>query len=191
MDRGLKLQRISNHLLSAARATTLAALTVFGSFGAASLAHAASFKCPRNASASERLTCADPELSAMDDRLALAYRKAYDASLDTTALEAERVKKWQWRQHNCKDNACVAAWYTRRLAELDANLAQSRQEAALQVRRNMADQRIAPPAQSAVLQLKGFAPAADDTKNAAPEASSNGAAPQADAKPALSASQKS
>jgi uncharacterized protein len=186
MDRGTKIHSISTHLLGKARTTTFAALAVFGSLGVASLAHAASFQCPHNASASEHLVCTTPELSAMDDRLAETYKKAYAASLDRTALEADRVAKWKWRQHNCTDKACVTDWYNRRTSELEANLAQSERDAVTLVKKNMDEQQIVPPARTAVLELKGMAPATDDKPDAGAAASPKAAVPDAKAKPSAS-----
>ncbi|WP_052408821.1 lysozyme inhibitor LprI family protein [Paraburkholderia acidipaludis] len=138
------------------RAALVPALALFASLAGASLAHAASFHCPHNASASERLICSDPQLSALDDKLAALYRGAVEATPDTTALEADRISQWQWRQHNCKDKACVADWYDRRIAELQGDLQHGKEASAERVRTGVVDQQLAPAAQDAVLQIKGI-----------------------------------
>jgi uncharacterized protein len=138
------------------RAALVPAFVLFASLTGASLAHAASFRCPHNASASERLVCSDPELSALDDKLAALYRSAVEATPDTTALEADRISQWQWRQHNCKDKACVADWYDRRIAELEGDLQHGKAASAERVRTGVVDQQLAPTAQNAVLEMKGI-----------------------------------
>jgi uncharacterized protein len=137
------------------RALRRAALVLFASLAGASLAHAASFRCPHNASASERLVCGDTELSSLDDKLAALYRGAVEATPDTTALEADRISQWQWRQHNCKDKACVADWYNRRIAELEGDLQHGKEASAERVRTGVVEQQLAPTAQNAVLEMKG------------------------------------
>jgi uncharacterized protein len=146
MKRGLK-----GRLLRAA------SLALFVSAGAMPLAHGASFHCPAKASASERIVCGDPVLSAQDDRLDAAYRQASDATSDRRALDAARVHQWQWRQRNCTDRACVTSWYERRIAELEADRRQGQQEAAGRVKAGVVEQKLSPEAQTAVLQLKGIA----------------------------------
>jgi uncharacterized protein len=146
MKRGLK-----GRLLRAA------SLALFVSAGAMPLAHGASFHCSAKASASERIVCGDPVLSAQDDRLDAAYRQAADATADRRALDADRVHQWQWRQRNCTDRACVTSWYERRIAELEADRRQGQQEAAGRVKAGVVKQKLSPEAQTAVLQLKGIA----------------------------------
>ncbi|QGZ59669.1 lysozyme inhibitor LprI family protein [Paraburkholderia acidiphila] len=149
------------------RGLNAAAIALFASLAGSPFAHAASFHCPRNASASERLVCNDPTLSALDDKLAALYRSALDATTDTTALEADRVSQWQWRQHNCKDKACVTDWYDRRIAELEGDLKHGKQAAVQRVKEGVVDQRLAPSAQDAVLEMHGIAPAPKDDNAAA------------------------
>ncbi|WP_322032186.1 hypothetical protein [Paraburkholderia sp. J76] len=140
------------------RGLNTAAFALFASLAGTPFAHAASFHCPRNASASERLVCNDPTLSALDDKLAALYRSAFDATTDTAALEADRVSQWQWRQHNCKDKACVTDWYDRRIAELEGDLKHGKQAAVRRVKEGVVDQQLAPSAQDAVLEMRGIPP---------------------------------
>jgi uncharacterized protein len=146
-----------------------AALALFASLAVAQSAHAVSFRCLQHASASERLVCSDPQLSALDDKLAALYRSAIDATPDTTALEADRTSQWQWRQHNCKDKACVTDWYDRRIAELEADQKHGTAASEQRVRTGVVEQHLAPTAQGAVLQLKGI----DATSASAPSADNN------------------
>ncbi|MEX3914974.1 lysozyme inhibitor LprI family protein [Paraburkholderia sp. BR10872] len=179
MNREPKIRRA--HFLK--RGLNAAAIALFASLAGSPFAHAASFHCPHNASASERLVCNDPTLSALDDKLAALYRSAFDASTDTTALEADRVSQWQWRQHNCKDKACVSDWYDRRIAELEGDLKHGKQAAARRVKEGVVDQHLAPSAQDAVLEMHGIPPAPkDDSAAAAPSADSTKSVKKAGAK---------
>lgn len=139
----------------AAGTATLALLLLGGAFSGA--AQAASFHCGKKVSSSEKLVCNDPELSSLDDKLAIAYKRAKDVTPDTAAFEDDRVKQWQWRQHNCKDKACVINWYNRRISELDADFDQGTENQVTVLKASLAEQNLAPPAQAAVLRMKGDA----------------------------------
>jgi uncharacterized protein len=147
--------------LSVSMAFSVAALGFVVLLGKSQPADAASFRCPHNASASERLVCNDPTLSALDDKLAALYRAALDATPNAEALEADRVSQWQWRQHNCRDNACVTDWYNRRIAELEGDLAQGNTAAVQRVKDGVVNQHLVPSAQQAVLRMKGIGASAD------------------------------
>ncbi|MFM0392434.1 lysozyme inhibitor LprI family protein [Paraburkholderia phytofirmans] len=118
-------------------------------------ASAASFKCTSKSSASEKIVCKEPSLSALDDRLAAAWQRAKEATLDTAALEAARTHQWLWRQHNCTDEACVKSWYDRRIAELDADYVQAKQARREAFDASLAGQNLAPSAADAVRKMKG------------------------------------
>ncbi|HEY4250483.1 MAG TPA: lysozyme inhibitor LprI family protein [Roseomonas sp.] len=81
------------------------------------LAQAASFDCLRASTAVERLICADPRLSQLDDDLALAYRQALARAGDGQSLRSEQ-REWLRRRGACVDAACVAEAFTQRLALL-------------------------------------------------------------------------
>ncbi|WP_144141265.1 lysozyme inhibitor LprI family protein [Paraburkholderia sp. BCC1884] len=127
----------------------------------ASQADAASFKCTGKLSASEQIVCKDPALSALDDRLAIAWRHAKDTTLDSAALESARTQQWLWRQHNCTDQACVKSWYDRRIAELDADYAQATHARDEAFDASLAMQNLAPSAADAVRKMNGR-PVADE-----------------------------
>lgn len=133
----------------------LASLMLGGGFSAT--AQAASFHCGKRVSSSEKLVCNDPELSSLDDKLAISYKRAKDVTPDTAAFEDDRVKQWQWRQHNCKDKVCVVNWYNRRISELDADFDQGTENQATVLKASLSEQNLAPPAQAAVLRIKGDA----------------------------------
>ncbi len=145
------------------RGLSTAALALLATLAASTAAQAASFHCPHNASASERIVCTDPTLSALDDKLAALYKTAIDATPDSTALEADRVSQWQWRQHNCKDKACVTDWYNRRIAELEGDFKHGQQATVQRVKDGVASQNLAPTARDAVLEMKGIEPAVKHT----------------------------
>jgi uncharacterized protein len=136
---------------AASRLVVLIALSA-----AANFASAASFRCPHDASASEKLICGDPELSSLDDKLATIYQRAKDAAPAADAIEADRVAQWQWRQRNCKDKACVESWYERRIRELEADFSQGQDAEAAGLAEHMSAQNIAPDARAAVVELKGL-----------------------------------
>ncbi|QCP50046.1 hypothetical protein FAZ95_13175 [Trinickia violacea] len=119
-------------------------------------AFAVSFRCPHNGSVSEKLICSDPNLSSLDDKLAIVYKRAKDAAPSAEAIEADRVAQWQWRQRNCKDKACLSDWYQRRIRELEADFAHGLSVEAANLAANMADQNIVPAARPAVLEIKGL-----------------------------------
>jgi uncharacterized protein len=117
-------------------------------------ASAASFHCSTRSSASEKIVCADPELSSLDYRLAVSYQRARDASPDPRSVETARIQQWLWRQHNCTDKACVLNWYQRRIAELDADYEQGKQAQHDAFEAALVDQKLVPSAADAVRQLK-------------------------------------
>ncbi|SAK60020.1 lipoprotein [Caballeronia temeraria] len=175
MKTGKKLHSTSIDLRRCAR---LAACVFLTSLGAMTASHAASFRCPHNASASERIVCADPALSSLDDKLAAVFREAHDATPDASALDADRVTQWQWRQRNCKDTACVTDWYTRRISELQADVAHGKKQTADHIKTGIAEQKLAPSAEAAVLRMKGLGDAASkvsgDVEKAAAPVSKDG-----------------
>ncbi len=74
----------------------------------------ASFDCKKAKSASEILICGDPELSRLDSELANIYRQAKSNSLDAGEFKDQTTAAWKWREANCRDKACLLAWYARR-----------------------------------------------------------------------------
>ena len=155
MTRSGKLKSKLFNVRRAGGTATLALLLLGGGFSGS--AQAASFHCGKKVSSSEKLVCNDQELSSLDDKLAIAYKRAKDVTPDTAAFEDERVKQWQWRQHNCKDKTCVINWYNRRTSELDADFDQGTENQVTVLKASLAEQNLAAPAQAAVLRIKGDA----------------------------------
>jgi uncharacterized protein len=121
-------------------------------------ASAASFHCTGKSSASEHIVCKDERLSALDDKLAVAFQRAQDTAADPRSIEADRTQQWLWRQHNCTDKACVRAWYERRIAELDADYEQAKVVQNDAFEAALSAQKLAPSAEAAVRQMKKPAP---------------------------------
>ena len=82
---------------------------------------AASFDCEKAASSVEKMICADPELSPLDE-----YLGRYSAAARTTLAHADTClatdpRNWLRTSRNaCKDAACLKQSYLQRLAVLDA-----------------------------------------------------------------------
>ena len=83
-------------------------------------AYAASFDCAKARSKSERLTCGDPQLSVLDDRLAALARDGKKRASNPRAYQRALDAAWLVRQ-KCEDVACVESWYARRIAVLSNN----------------------------------------------------------------------
>ncbi len=103
----------------------LAYAAALATFGALCVAHpsssqAASFDCSKAGSANEKTICGDAELSALDDKLGLAFRRARQAASNRRSFRAESDLQWRWREDHCHDRSCLLDWYQRRQAELEA-----------------------------------------------------------------------
>ncbi|OLL30500.1 hypothetical protein BTH42_17010 [Burkholderia sp. SRS-W-2-2016] len=86
-------------------------------------ADATSFDCQRGRSPTERLICSDAALSALDDTLGQLYWNARRRVTQRRAFIDDSDSKWTWRETNCRDSACLQAWYTTRIDELRQLLA--------------------------------------------------------------------
>lgn len=99
---------------------TLAALAVAV---LAAPAAAASFPCAKAGTSTEKAICADPAVSALDERLAAAYKAALqrlgmDANATQAAVKADQ-KEWLAERNACgADAACLRTQYERRVAVL-------------------------------------------------------------------------
>ena len=88
----------------------------------ATSASAASFDCRLARSKAEVLVCSDPELSALDDRLSLLFKRALQASSNKREFRAASDREWTRRETSCSDRACVFDWYLQRQAQLESFL---------------------------------------------------------------------
>ena len=81
---------------------------------------AASFDCAKAASVPERLICADPELSRLDDELSIEYQRARRVAPDPKLFQEQTRAAWRWREANCTARACLLEWYASRQSQLKA-----------------------------------------------------------------------
>jgi len=77
-----------------------------------------SFDCNHAHSQSERLICADAELSALDADFGTLYKKAKNLASDKAAFVRANRSEWQRRENACFDKACLIDWYAQRNFEL-------------------------------------------------------------------------
>jgi uncharacterized protein YecT (DUF1311 family) len=74
----------------------------------------AGFDCTKAQSPSERLICADPELSALDRELSVLYKQAMIATSDKAALVSTSRSEWRRRENVCASKDCLIEWYEQR-----------------------------------------------------------------------------
>lgn len=87
-------------------------------FLAVAQAQAASFDCTKAATRAEKIICADPALSGMDEELAKTYAQARQKSPDKETLtKAQRAWVKNVRD-SCPDNRCMLKAYLDRIANL-------------------------------------------------------------------------
>ncbi len=90
---------------------TIIAALALGLFAAAS-ANAVSWDCTKARSYSEKLICASPDLSKMDDHLAVTYEKAKRATGNSAVFKKFQFSFWNWkRREECRSIGCVVDWY--------------------------------------------------------------------------------
>ena len=94
-------------------------LLLLASFCVLPLAGAASFDCAKAKSKQEKIICADPELSALDDSLAAAYKKA---RVQTPQALQKTLSQWQkqWLEgtQECADSRCLKVNYQSQIDNL-------------------------------------------------------------------------
>lgn len=82
--------------------------------------YAASFECSKASTSVEKAICADAELSKLDDRLAVSYKKALAAQPDSAELKTHQRNWLKNVRNQCQDVACLKEAYLGRLAGLEA-----------------------------------------------------------------------
>jgi uncharacterized protein len=87
---------------------------------AGDFALAASFDCTKAATKSEKLICADPQVSAADEQLAELYRRILEQSSDKDGLKKEQRNWIKTQRDACPDAACMLKAYQARIAALEA-----------------------------------------------------------------------
>lgn len=76
-----------------------------------STAHSTSFECSKAKSIPEQLICSTPELSKADDELNIIFEKARAQSTDKQLFKEWARQRWNNRERNCRDVACIRSWY--------------------------------------------------------------------------------
>lgn len=77
----------------------------------------ASFDCAKATSKVEKMICADPELSALDENLSKVFKEAMKNIDEKDQLKKEQFA-WMKERNLCKDNVCIQKSYKSRTAEL-------------------------------------------------------------------------
>jgi uncharacterized protein YecT (DUF1311 family) len=103
-------------LARAVHTSSLALLAIFF-FGFAGAAFAVSFDCTNASSQVEKLICADPDLSRLDDELAAKYRAVRRMGFFDSQVRSQRA--WITKRNACNDKECVKALHESRIAELN------------------------------------------------------------------------
>ncbi len=80
---------------------------------------AAGFNCEKASSAVEKMICANPELSQLDESMTAAYKKAVAGASDPAPLRIDQ-KMWLKNTRNeCRDASCLKKAYQDRTIELN------------------------------------------------------------------------
>jgi len=87
-------------------------------WGTCSLSNAASFDCAKASTVQEKIICANPALSALDEKLAQTYKSAQASSADPDQLKNEQ-RTWLKETKSCNaDIECLERAYTARIGQL-------------------------------------------------------------------------
>ena len=89
-------------------------------FAAPLIAAAAGFPCERAATNVERMICANPELSTLDEHLGRYYAAASMELGSGASCLRDDQRQWLRTRNACHDGKCLRDVYVDRLAELDA-----------------------------------------------------------------------
>lgn len=86
---------------------------------------AASFDCAKASTEVEKMICADPELSKLDEELGKAYSEALKKVPNADALKQQQLE-WMKERNACGDTDCVEMAYRSRIGELNSGQAEGR-----------------------------------------------------------------
>lgn len=101
-------------------------LMLFVATLAPSALQAASFDCMKAVSRTDRMICANEELSLADEKLARVYRAAYRKTPDRKALNAAQ-RSWVRKRNSAADPEQLKVMYKTRIDELRKSAADSKQ----------------------------------------------------------------
>jgi len=80
---------------------------------------AASFDCAKAGTKVEKMICADPELSKLDEELDKKYQAALKEPWETSSLQKSKYSSWLKKRNRCPDTACLKYVYRQHLSYLD------------------------------------------------------------------------
>ncbi len=83
----------------------------------ANFACAASFDCDKAGTKVEKMICADPALSKLDEELGKAYTEALESSSEPKTLKVNQ-RNWLAVRNGCLDTDCLASSYRSQIGEL-------------------------------------------------------------------------
>ncbi len=84
--------------------------------------HSSSFDCAKATTKIEKVICANPKLSELDEKLSALYKKALELSpVPEDSKEQQRAWVKGWRD-TCKDAACLERAYVSRISDLEKDL---------------------------------------------------------------------
>lgn len=81
--------------------------------------YGASYDCTKAVTLIEQSICSNRQLSALDDALAVAYKKALNISLYSRSIEKNQRNWLQLIRNTCQTKTCLNSAYTSRIAELN------------------------------------------------------------------------
>jgi len=85
---------------------------------------AASFDCSKAGTRIEKMVCANPELSGLDERLNDIYQKTVKRSAGQAKDLQQAEQRWMSAERDkCRNAACLSAVYKKRITELEAIVA--------------------------------------------------------------------
>lgn len=87
------------------------------------LAWSASFDCTKAVTISEKMICANKELSISDEKMAQIYNKALGVSPDPQNLKKQQKSWIKLIRDVCLDISCMLKAYEKRMSELDSYIA--------------------------------------------------------------------
>lgn len=108
----------------------------------AATSQATSFDCEKAATKVEKMICADPELSKLDEELAKTYQNAMKDEGQAEVIKSTQ-KLWLKERNHCEDAACVKQAYASRLQNLEALVVGSSPQ--VKAKAEAASQQVSPP----------------------------------------------
>ncbi len=85
--------------------------------------HAASFDCSKSETNVEKMICASPDISDLDDQVGSLYKWAQEHSSDIKSLKSAQRTWLKGKRNLCMDNDCLSQAYKDRIDELSRIIA--------------------------------------------------------------------